>query len=471
MRIPQIVALAAIVLTPASFLHAQTAPPRPIAGVSRGRYNLPPDARFKTDILLVVAHPDDETMVAAYLAREIYERHKRVAVVYGTYGNGASNDAGPEQAKALAGVREIEARRAAGSFGITNIWFLTGPNTPSDPLQDVLKSLEQWDHGSCLEQLVRIVRLTRPSVVLALLPDSTIESSHGDHQAAGVLATEAFDMAGDPSVFGEQQNLSEGLSPWQPEKIYYFSNHAFDGQGPQYSSKEISPSRQVSYGTLAIEAFLNHRTQRSDQVKRGMDNHILDLSQDHPPTQSKMTELLQVVQAAMTQPVKLVFGKSVVPSGVTDDVFAGVVAEGVPFQRAPGFAPVRHSKPTLELGDPWNFYQTFRQAHGLDRLANIVPPEVSNISQFGTQVIPLIIENPLDTAIDVKLSVQAPDGWSVQLVSAASIDPHSRYHLQMQLLAPEKRLPDQHITVSAQLGNQNMGRVSLRAIHPSFFPQ
>ncbi len=279
-------------------------------------------------------------------------------------------------------------------------------------------------------------------------------------------------MAGDPTVFRE--HLTEGLRPWQPEKIYYFSNHAseiFDGRGPQYSSKEISPSRQVSYGTLAIQAFLHHRTQRSDQVKSAIDNHILDLSQDHPPTQSKMTELLQVVQSAMTEPVKLIFGKSLVPSGVTDDVFAGVVAEGVPFRRAPGFTPVRYSKPALELGDPWNFYRIFRLAHGLDRLADIVPPEVSTIGEFGTQVIPLIIENPLDTAIEVNLSVEAPDGWDVKLVSAVSIDPHTRYSLRMQLLAPLKRLPDQHITVSAQLANENIGTVSLRAIHPSFFPQ
>ncbi|MGB6111608.1 MAG: hypothetical protein WBG35_10835, partial [Acidobacteriaceae bacterium] len=43
--------------------------------------NRPPDPRFKADILVVVAHPDDEIMVAAYLAREIYDQHKRVAVV------------------------------------------------------------------------------------------------------------------------------------------------------------------------------------------------------------------------------------------------------------------------------------------------------------------------------------------------------------------------------------------------------
>jgi hypothetical protein len=48
--------------------------------------NRPPDPRYKADILLVLAHPDDEVMATAYLAREIYDNHKRVAVVYQTSG-------------------------------------------------------------------------------------------------------------------------------------------------------------------------------------------------------------------------------------------------------------------------------------------------------------------------------------------------------------------------------------------------
>jgi LmbE family N-acetylglucosaminyl deacetylase len=40
----------------------------------------------------VVAHPDDEVMATAYLAREIYDNHKKVAVVYETTGDGGNND-------------------------------------------------------------------------------------------------------------------------------------------------------------------------------------------------------------------------------------------------------------------------------------------------------------------------------------------------------------------------------------------
>src|ERR1700722_13411605 len=103
-------------LTSAGTLRAQNttdAKPAPVMEL-RG-----PDARHKADILLVVAHPDDEGAATAYLARAIDEG-KRVAVVYGTRGGNGGNEVGTEQASGLAAIREIEARRANATLGITN---------------------------------------------------------------------------------------------------------------------------------------------------------------------------------------------------------------------------------------------------------------------------------------------------------------------------------------------------------------
>src|SRR5258707_13620794 len=50
-----------------------------------------PDERYKVDILVVVAHPDDEGAVTPYLARAIYDLHKSVAVVFGTRGGGGGD--------------------------------------------------------------------------------------------------------------------------------------------------------------------------------------------------------------------------------------------------------------------------------------------------------------------------------------------------------------------------------------------
>jgi len=419
----------------------------------------PPDPRLKADILVVVAHPDDETLVDAYLAREVFDEHKRVAVVFGTHGEGSINDVGPEQAMAMGNIRETEGRQAVGYLGITNVWFLTGRDTLS---QNVLNSLGHWGHGSCLEQLVRIVRMTRPSVILTFLPDFTTGENHADHQAAGVLATEAFDLAGDLSAFSEQispasnpdknMSLTEGLRPWQPEKIYYFYNPTHDifaGQGPQYSSKDISPSHRLSYGRIAAEMYAHHRTQGGDHLTRAIESNTVENSED------------PYVQLA-TEDMKLIFGKSLVPSGVTDDVFTGVVPGGIPFQPAPGFSRVTASNPSVRIGDPWNYYHIFWQAHGLDHLASIVPTEVT-VKVGSILAIPLIIENPFDTVIDVKLSVEAPDGWRVERANAVSIAPHTRYFKRIQATAPENKLTGwQNFIVSAQCGGQNIGTISVR---------
>src|SRR5437870_10906143 len=149
------------------------------------------DERYKVDLLLVVAHPDDEGAATPYLARALDE-HKRIAVVFGTRGSSGANEAGAEQAAALGVIREIEARNALTSLGITNVWFLGGKDTAS---QNVLQSLANWDHGGSLEQVVRLVRLTRPEFMLTLLPGTSIGVDHGGYQASGPLATEAFDRA------------------------------------------------------------------------------------------------------------------------------------------------------------------------------------------------------------------------------------------------------------------------------------
>src|SRR3974390_2654824 len=227
------------------------------------------DDRFKADILVVVAHPDDEAAVTPYLARAIYDLHKRVAVVFATRGGSGGNDYSREHGNALANIRETEAREACAILGVTNVWFLDGKDTAS---QNVLNSLANWGHGANLEKLVGIYRLTRPEVVISWLPAVFIGENHGDHQAAGVLATEAFDLANDPTAFPAQvagasrrpESYLENLTPWQGKKIYYFSDSRdgkqFTGKGPAYSIMEISPSQNKPYWRLALDAATPHKT-------------------------------------------------------------------------------------------------------------------------------------------------------------------------------------------------------------------
>jgi LmbE family N-acetylglucosaminyl deacetylase len=365
---------------------------------------IPPDERFKADILLVVAHPDDETEVTGYLARAIFDEHKRVAVIFGTRGDGGGNAAGKEQAAALGAEREIEARQALNVLGVTNVWFLGGPDTPG---QDVLRSLETWNHGAALDQAVRLIRLTRPEVILTWLPDSVAGENHGDHQAAGVIATEAFDMAGDPTVFPEQLaaprdrnnigNLTEGLHPWQAKKIYYFSDAADtgfqSGKGPHYSTEDDSPSRKTPYYKIEAEELSFHLTQGDTG-------------------QVAAAAIRKGDYTYFRQPILLILGKSLVGGSITGDTFEGISSGSIPFSPHPGYKAVQRPGISVELGGPWSFYREFWQAHGLLQLSGLLPEVAINVVPGELIQVPLLLHNDSDADAIVTITGNVPDGWT-----------------------------------------------------------
>ena len=435
-----------------------------------------PDERFKTDILLVVAHPDDEGAATPYLARAIDEG-KRVAVVYGTRGGSGANEAGAETASGMAAIREIEARRALATpgLGITNIWFLPGKDTAG---QNVLASLANWGHAAALEQLVRIVRLTRPEVILTFLPGTFIGEDHGDHQAAGVVATEAFDLAGDSTVFpaqvsGPMRRLEpylENLRPWQPKKIYYFpdaENEAiFRGAGPQYAVTGISKITKQPYWRIALESFRSHQTQAK--------NFLDTLSRKSEAELEKMA----TSGAWWAEGQRFVLGKSVVGGSVTGDIFENVKPGAIAYVRPNAQPEAEGPGFSVELAGPWSFYADFRREHGLSHLAHPEPPEIA-LQAGTTLVIPLWLRNHTDASQEVTLSVDLPAGWKLQngdekfVVAAKQVAAH-RIEIALPALSDttkEKSEP-QEVTVRAESKGKSVGGAKLRVeVRKSALPQ
>ena len=369
------------------------------------------DERFKADILVVVAHPDDEGAVTPYLARAIYDLHKRVAVVFGTHGGSGANNYGVERAGALTDIREVEAREACARLGITNVWFLDGKDTAS---QNVLNSLANWGHGANLEKMVELIRLTRPEVIITSLPGVFTGENHGDHQAAGVIATEAFDLAGSPVVFpsqiagasGHREIYLENLQPWQVKKIYYIPDandeKQFSGTGPAYSIKEISPSQKKPYWRIALDAATTHLTQYPADIER-----IQKMSD------AEAEKMMNDPDAAWwTEPETLIFGKSYNVSKATDDVFA--IREGEPTRCLELSAKVQRpfAATTIKLGGPWGFYQSFREAHCLLSLRVADPPEIA-VMAGGQVYVPLTITHANGKALKLQTKVEVPKGWKV----------------------------------------------------------
>lgn len=409
--------------------------------------NAGPDVRYKVDGLIVVGHPDDDIEVAPYVAKMIEQQHKRFGIVYATRGNSGGNAVGYEQSRALADVREMEARHSIATYGISNAWFLHGSDTPG---ADVLHSLEAWGHGRALDEVVRLVRLTRPEVMLTWLPNYVVGENHEDHQGAGVLATEAFDLAGNPLAFPEQvtaprnrlniSNYGEGLRCWQPKKIYYFSDAIhfdfFKGKGPEYRTDEISPSRKIPYARVAAEAWSHYQTQ----------NDFTD------------AQLKEFTEA----PVRFIWGKSLVGGTPTGDIFESIAAAPIGYARSRGYEPPSAGL-SLELGGPWAFYRVFWRAHNIEHLADLYTPE-AQVAPGDRLWVPLLIRNDTDAPKKVTLRAQLPTGWSQRLSEQVyAVDPHDAYPVQLTITPSESHKNTwQTLTWEASSDGRKIGTVTLR---------
>src|ERR1700678_1340181 len=413
---------------------AQTAPPLPR-----------PDARYKADILLMVAHPDDNTRILNYITRASLDQHKRVAVIFTTRGNSGGNAAGMEQAKAMADEREMEARHSLAVSGISNIWFLHGSDTAT---QDVLHSLETLGHGEALEEAVRIIRLTRPEVIITWMPGYVAGENHGDHQASSVVATEAFDIAGDPAVFPEQGNAprrnqgistsGEGLHPWQAKKLYFFSDAShqdfLEHHGPKYLASDISSSKEVSFAALNKKAWDAYATQTDPQ-----EDYFVHM------------------------PDYLILGKSLVKSQLEADAWDGIDHTPIPYAPPPCYQPVQRPPVSLELGGPWAFYQQFYVAHGLTSVMSFLKPQTALSADRGLWV-PLLLHNDSDLARDVTLHTSLPEGWTPPAKDVLyHLEPHSTYPAQLFLVAPTTKpdAPPQQLRWSIADGGKEAGEVNL----------
>ncbi len=445
MRIPVLMALAVGFALPCVWAQTPDAPPPP-----------KPDDRFKADVLLVVAHPDDETAIGSYLAKLTLDDQKRVAVVYGNRGTGGGNTMGNEQSTAMGLVREIEGRSSTAVFGIRNVWFLDGTDSPG---QDVLASLQRWKHGVVLEQLVRIVRLTRPDVIVTWLPHFVAGENHGDHQASGVIATEAFDMAGDPTVFPGQvavpreridiNQLNEGLHPWQPKKLYFFSDasHELAAPGPHFDVTGRSKLRNVPFYRLAIALDTFHLTQGDVALpaKKALES-------------GRMEEYIKD-----RQKFHLIFGKSLVKCAPAGDLFDGIPGAAIPYARPAGYAPERLEGISLKLGGVFAFYRDFWRAHGIRNVAGIVQPEME-IAQGSYVHIPLQIENGTPDSIIVTLTPDLPEGWVLSSGAARyHVGPNEIYPVQTFIFAPGKPGEDfQNVSWRAEAGGKTLDAVTIR---------
>jgi hypothetical protein len=115
-----------------------------------------------------------------------------------------------------------------------------------------------------LGDVVRVIRQFRPDVIVTRFPIPPGSGGHGHHTASGILAVEAFKLAGDPNAYPEQ--LAQGLTVWQPKRVLW---NSFGGRGagalnnPVFT-QDIGGKDSVSgdeFGTIAARSRSMHQTQ------------------------------------------------------------------------------------------------------------------------------------------------------------------------------------------------------------------
>lgn len=138
-------------------------------------------------LLLVFAHPDDETFVAGGVCRRYADAGAEVVLVTATRGEAGTCGTPPLCSREeLAARRETELREAARILGLSEVHLLDYRDA----------ELGEASASAIRGELAAVIRRHRPQVLLTFDPQGM--SGHPDHVAISRFATDAVALAADP---------------------------------------------------------------------------------------------------------------------------------------------------------------------------------------------------------------------------------------------------------------------------------
>ncbi len=222
---------------------------RGAAGLWRSLLQLQTTAR----VLHIAAHPDDEDGPTLTLLSR--GRGADVTMLSLTRGESGANLVTGDFFDRLGALRTVEFLRAAQYYG-ANVLFTRAVDYGYS--KNVAETFRQWDRRAVLKDVVRVIRTTKPHVILSRW-GGTPRDGHGNHEAAGILAQEAFTAAGDPNSFPEL--LTEGLPAWQASKLYVGNRNPIDESTIKVDHGAVDPLLGRSYSQFAREGLRWQRSQ------------------------------------------------------------------------------------------------------------------------------------------------------------------------------------------------------------------
>ena len=311
----------------------------------------PAAAQHVPSVMNLSAHPDDED--GATLAYYRYKYGVKTYSVCFTRGEGGQNEIGPELYADLGVLRTAETERAARIIG-SEVYFLNFVDFGFS--KTAKETFDFWGKDETVARLVYIIRKLKPDVLFTN-HDST--SGHGNHQAVGIAALQAFSLAADPAYHPEQLKEA-GVSLFQPKKlfmrIFFQRDTTLKPDVVNATASDTLPLGKTAT-QLAIEALAQHRTQGMDKViasgrfGRFLDSTRYILIRESAPFKNSRNDFLGGLHTPDEVHLPLIPAKSQVTVTLSDSI---VVQDQKFTLDVSGIPPVRDLSATLKLPEGWS---------------------------------------------------------------------------------------------------------------------
>ena len=199
-------------------------------------------------VLVIGAHPDDEdTQLLVLLSRGLGAQAAYLSL---TRGEGGQNLIGPELGPGL-GIIRTEELLAARELDGARQYFTRAYDFGFSKSAD--ESFRFWPRDSLLKDVVDVIRRFRPQIIVSVF-SGTPADGHGQHQVAGLLARQAFDLLRD--------------STWGPVKLYRSTRFDSVATNLTLPVGTLDPVIGQSYYQLAMASRSRHRSQDMGQLQR-----------------------------------------------------------------------------------------------------------------------------------------------------------------------------------------------------------
>jgi mycothiol S-conjugate amidase len=172
-------------------------------------------------LLISYAHPDDESFGSGGLIAKYVDEGVDVYLICATNGDAGSMDEEfLENGNTIKDVRLAELNCAVDKLGFKDVFMLGYRDsgmmgTPANEEPDCLWWAWNNEPDRVTQQIVEIVRAVKPHVVLTF--NEYGGYGHPDHIAIQQATVEAVTLASSDTY------ITDGLPPYQPQKLYYSS--------------------------------------------------------------------------------------------------------------------------------------------------------------------------------------------------------------------------------------------------------